>query len=695
MPFNTMTEVENRDTYVTQLKKELSALGENELGEFDFFDGVPIGGTEQSVLLVGNYKDAVVKELKTKAKFRGTGTCFREGKILNLTLGTGKMPEAKLKAIFKETKNFGFQIVEANMRQSDTKGGAPGEEAKIRTLIGSLESTFDKVKGRIGDDNRKTLRIQFGKIEDALTASKWDEARKIAHGLEKAMTSFIQQMVDPKHGQQDPRDKTNATQRWKDTMGRFDKAKAQMTNEERVKIRELWGTAEDKLKASDWSGTITTLEAIDKQIVTVVKEALKDAQTRETTDQGQIDTHLTPQAQLLVTKLTQQGVQLENLRVAMLGEMKSVEGIRQELREEEAKPIPDKPTLVDIKNRLETKKTAADTARKALEVQRKAMAQTEGEIKAQNLLTHKGTMDRLERTRQAIAALEDVLQSTPIDQARQELQATVKKMADATQWREERLKAEATSSSHATSRHGAQTGLERQARRAATAESVTPEQGDNKSGSAQTISWNSVEFTYTVGKDGKREIKDRVKVATAMVGTATAGGPATNVGSMWATPVLEKESYDLAMSHAAKLKKYTQFKRVNGSWAPFTSATFIVNKSPGWGYAVKRTGAHVSIPDAEAVLRDFETGKIDHDQMFKRLNTELYAVDGGAKLIPYAVVVLRRASATDDWTLLTQYPDNTKTAVKWEPQRNWAPSSVDLRETPTGPVTNVSTTSLP
>ncbi|MFZ5528532.1 MAG: hypothetical protein ACOZE7_17905 [Pseudomonadota bacterium] len=695
MTFKTMEDVSDRSAYVNNLKKALDKLEDNALGDFDFFDGVDFGGTEQSVLLVGSYKDALAKELKTKAKSRGTGTCFRQGKILNLTLSGGKMPEARLKTIFKETKNFGFQMVEATMQQPETKNGASSEEAKVRYFIGSLESTFDKFKGAIGDDNRKALRIQFGKIDDALKTSKWGEARKVAEGLEKAMTNFIKQ-IDPHHGKEDSRAKANATQRWKDTMGRFDKAKGQITDGERVDIRKLWGTAEDKLKAGDWAGTVTALEAIDKAVVNAVKLALKDAQQRESSEQDKIKSDMSGEAQLLVTKLTQQGVKLESLRQALLLQMKEIEPIRKELQLEKAKEEPDQPTLVNIKERLDAKQQILDSAKKALVLQRKDMEKTEGEIKAQNLLKHKDTMERLERTRSAIASLENVLQSTPISLAREELQATVKKMDDATQWRKERLKVEASGKSHATSRHGAQTGFERQARRAATAENVLPDHKDNPSGSAQVIEWNQVKFTYTVGKDGKREFKDRKVLATKLANIATQQDKqVTDTASMWATPVLEKESFDLAISHANKLKQFTLYKNTKNEWKPFTSATLIVKKSPGWGYAIKRTGAHVSMVDAEAVLRDFEHGRIDLDEMFKRLNTELLAEDGGAKMIPFAVVVLRRASVTDDWALLTQYPANGKKAVKWEPVRGWPKNSVEMRETSNGPITTVATNALP
>lgn len=697
--FKSMDQVENRDTYVAQLKKQLSSLPEKELGKFYFFDGLTLGGAEQAVLLVGDVKGSVITELKSKAKIRATGNCFREGHVLNLTLGAGKMPESRLKQIFREAKTFGFQLVEANLNQADTKAGAPSDEAKVRAIVGSLESTFDKVKGKISDENRKALRIQFGQIEDALGAKKWDEVRKLAAGLEEDMTDFAQQ-ADPGYGQEDPRDKANATQRWKDTMARFDKAKSRLTDDERKAIRELWGTAEDKLKANDWPATIKALEAVDSEVIRAVKAALNDAAADATKQQTKIDTGLGAAAQLLVTQLKQQADLLENLRKRMLDEMKEVDQIRVELREEEARQPPSGgAALTDIKNRLDAKKKTLDTARKALELQRTAMAKTEGELKAQNLLSDKDTVDRLERAKKAMAALEDVLQSTPIDQAREALMATAKKMTDAAKWREERLKVEAAGGTHATSRHGAQTGFERQARRAATAESVTPDQVDNPSGSAQVIEWNKVKFVYTV-QDGKREIKDRLKVATQLVGSATAGALPTEIGSMWATPVLEKEAYELALSHADKLKGYTQYKkeptrRAPNPWAAFLSATFVVKKEPGWGYAVKHTGAHISIPDADAVLHDFEQGKIDLDQMFKRLNTTLHAVDGGAKLIPYAVVVLKRSSVTAGWTLLTQYPDSTKTGVKWEPEKQWNKPNIELRETDGGPVTTYAANALP
>jgi hypothetical protein len=144
MPFDKIERISTRDKYITELKKELRKLEEGEPREFWFFDEVSIGGQQQTVVLVGDVKDALAKTLKSQTKKRGTGTCFIESGTLKMTLLTGRMPEAKLKPVFKETKNFGFKMVNADM---DPAGAGASDEDKARAIIGRLESDFDKIKG--------------------------------------------------------------------------------------------------------------------------------------------------------------------------------------------------------------------------------------------------------------------------------------------------------------------------------------------------------------------------------------------------------------------------------------------------------------------------------------------------------------------------------------------------------------------
>ncbi len=696
MPFTTLDQIKTREKYATQLKLELSNADEGVLGKFTFYGGVVHEGKEQSFLLVGKVADVVTNALKPGAKVKGNGTFLREGSKVSLSVVTGMLPEPTVKQIFQETKNFSYKLVKGQLSAPDSKLDKPDDEQKVRAIVAPLESQFDTIKGKITDEERKALRIQFGKIADAVEATKWDEARRLAAGLQKGLDHYST-VVDPTHGKQDPRAKTNAVKRWKDAQARFDTIKGRLSDERRLTIRKLWGTAQEKLEAEDWTGTLAAVEAADEALVGVMKAMVQENEADAKGEADGLDekNKKIDEAKKLVLKLKTQGDQLETLRLAMISEMGKVETIRKELREESAKQAPVATTIVDIKDRLEKQKGVFDKAKKALEKQRKELDETERSLREQNFLTDPGAVNRLESARERLSLLEEVLANASIHQARDELKATVKKMAEATVWREERLKKESTSADHATSRHGAQTGLERQARRAAT--KVAPDQGDNKSGGAKILSWNQVKFTYTE-KDGKREFKERTKIATELVdrvtrAQATVAGP--DHSSMWATPVLEKESHDLALTYANKLKGYKQFKNAAGNWRPFTSATFIIEKSPGWGYTVEKVGGVVSPAQAETILRSFEDGDIDLDELFKRLNTRLRSTDGGADLVPYAVVVFKRASANGNWELRTQYPDHTQTGVKWEPARYWAADSVQLRTSPTATPVTVATNALP
>jgi hypothetical protein len=139
---------------------------------------------------------------------------------------------------------------------------------------------------------------------------------------------------------------------------------------------------------------------------------------------------------------------------------------------------------------------------KVLASAKKELKENVAELKAAQLEKHPALVKTLKSARDRIVAQDEVLESVPFDVARDAISETVGKMGDATQWREDPL----GGGGHGTSRHGAQTGLDRQARRAATAESATPDQAANPGGAVQVLDWNKVKITYTE-EDGKRVVK--------------------------------------------------------------------------------------------------------------------------------------------------------------------------------------------
>jgi hypothetical protein len=65
----------------------------------------------------------------------------------------------------------------------------------------------------------------------------------------------------------EPREKTNAVNRWKTTMARFDKVKGRISDDDRKALRKLWGAAQDFMEKEDWTNAIKAVEAVDADMV--------------------------------------------------------------------------------------------------------------------------------------------------------------------------------------------------------------------------------------------------------------------------------------------------------------------------------------------------------------------------------------------------------------------------------------------
>lgn len=288
--------------------------------------------------------------------------------------------------------------------------------------------------------------------------------------------------------------------------------------------------------------------------------------------------------------------------------------------------------------------------------------------------------------------------SKSAEQSHKELSALVGKMAEATVWQEDnvdKVKNEdgsttvkrdgvGTSQGHGTGRHGAQTGLDRQALRAAT-DGVTPDKQGNRHGVTQhTAKWNKVTIEYEENENGEKVIKNRSAVEKSIVAAADTIVK-SDIGSTWATPVLEREAVKKAIATAKAMQGYLQYEDENGDWKDFKSLAVTLGKpdtSVGWGYAVERTGAIVDPAVAKQLLTEFEKGQKTQEQLFKDLNVKLVAKDGGAQMIRHAVVVFKRAAGGAAWELVTHYPNHELTAgdVGWECERDWRPGKVKFKK---------------
>jgi len=744
MPFDTLQKVSDKDKYIKTLRKEFTAMEEGALADFWFFDDVKLGSDTSPVILVGTVGPVVTAAFKKQTQVRASGKCFREGNKLKLSLVKGKMPEVKLKDVFKLFPSIGYKLVAGDLSAPLTKAEdeLPNEEKKVRSLIGQLESRFDKIKKAVGDDNRKTLRVIFGNISDALDQKNYKQARTLCKQLNDKMDEFSEQ-VTPGSTSTDPREKTNAEQRWKKAMARFDKVKGKISDEDRKALRKLWGVAEDFMEKEDWAKAIKAVDAADEDMVKRVKATAEAERQSIANKNAQAEGNATDdEANILRQRIAAQTSGLETMKKAVDPYRVKLQQIRDDLHSETAEltrlkdaaeDTLDPAAMLDlhqqisvtaaackqIKASLDQQMKLFKAAQQKVDNQRKLIDATVAALKKKKFDKDPALARQIQGAEDRLRDLDEVLDTASIGQAQANLKETVQLMAEATAWRKERLKEEASSHAHGTGRHDAQTGLERQARRAATTEEyddgsgkikqrkvnvggkdkvigTAPDHEGNEAGTAQKITtWNGIKLTYTE-ENGKRVIKDRKKSAEALLGAANPGTDGSSTGSMWATPVLEKEAYDTALAYANKLKDYTHRQKSGGQWLEFNSVTIKLGKpkkGPGWGYAVKKT-AMPAVADAENILIAFEDGKITLDQLFRRMSVELLSDDGGAKMIPGATVVLNRTDSTKPWKLLTQYPNADLSGTGWEPFRN-ASGSIKFRKGTSDPGTMLNVDALP
>ncbi|KIC32598.1 hypothetical protein [Leisingera sp. ANG-S5] len=678
MPFKKMDIFNSEQSYKAELKKELKKLDATP-GDFYFYDEVTLNGAAQSILIVGEAAPPLLKELKSKAKQRAVGQCSVKDGTLRLSLVKGRMPEKKLKPLMKGTQ-FGYELVAVDL----DAGGEADPDKRFLKRLQAVESRFDKIKGRITDDERKELRILFGQIEEQKDTDQ-AQAAKTLIALNTRMEELIKLIGG---GKEASKEETNAKTRLKATTARFDKVKGKIMDDERKALRQHFGAVAEHFEKGEWKQAYARLEVLDKEMVGYVKAALaSDEQDAEKRSEEFAQSDSGKAAKMLASRIKEEIAKLGKLETAVTREA----GVLKDLQETlsgltKAKDISKKQQQVDASaERLEK-------AKQVLEQSRGQLLKNVEEMKAEKLEKEKAFVTALGNIKSRITALDEMLDSVPVDQARSQIEALIKKQAEAQQWQEERIKAEDGGEGHGTGRHGAQTGMERQAMRASSQDGVTPDQSGNSSGTAQvTEKWNKVKITYTE-EDGKRVIANRSEVEKQIAASFDRKQYSGGNASMWATPVLEKEAFDRATTIAAKFKGFTHYAtgkktQANQVTDELTSLTLKMGppaSAPGWGYALKRDGAAVSLNDIKSAVSDFEQGKSSLDEMFKALNVKLVEKSGGGgvKMVPHCLVVLTRSSTAGDWKFKTHFPDDRlgSSDIGWETERNQSKGDVTFKQ---------------
>ncbi|WP_424977752.1 hypothetical protein [Leisingera sp. S232] len=678
MPFKKIDVFNSEQSYKAELKKELKKLDDTP-SDFYFYDEVTLNGAAQSILIVGEVTAPLLKELKTKAKQQAVGQCSVKDGTLKLSLVKGRMPEKKLKPLMKGTQ-FDYDLVAIDL----DAGGEKDPDKRFLKRLQAVEGRFDKIKGRITDDERKELRILFGRIEEQKDTDQAAAAKTLI-ALNTRMEELIKLIGG---GKEASKEETNAKTRLKATTARFDKVKGKIMDDERKALRQHFGAVAEHFEKGEWTQAYARMEVLDKEMIGYVKAALaSDEQDAEKRSQEFAKSDSGNAAKVLASRIKEETARLGKLEAAVTREAEVLKGLQDTLSGlTKAKDIDKKKQQVDASaDRLEKAKQVLDQSRGQL-------LRNVEEMKAEKLEKEKAFVTALGNIKSRITALDEMLDSVPVDQARSQIAELIGKQAEAQQWQEERLQKEEGGEGHGTGRHGAQTGMERQAMRASSKKGVTPDQPGNVAGTAKvTEEWNKVQITYTE-EDGKRVIDSKnetlEKVKNVFSRKQFSGGNT----SMWATPVLEKEAFDRAMQIAAKFKDFTHWTGGNESDASnvdqeFKDLTLKLGKpasAPGWGYAFKRDGDAVDLVDIKKALSEFENGTKTLDQTFKALNVKMIEKAGGdgVKMVTHYRVVLTRSSTSGDWKLKTHFPDDRlkDSDMGWETERNQSVGDVTFKK---------------
>ena len=245
---------------------------------------------------------------------------------------------------------------------------------------------------------------------------------------------------------------------------------------------------------------------------------------------------------------------------------------------------------------------------------------------------------------------------------------------------------------HGTSRHGAHTGLEQQARRAAvggtSADQVGNDWGDStekpelrrvQEAQVQGADTNQVSFDlggrrfqieYEDQPDGSRGIRDMaaaLRQVEEIAREVESRGAKTSTSSSFLSPELEKEAVDRALKVARQCVWDEVWDSGKNDWVPLDRFFVYVGppqrvRSRGWGHSVKRntdsegnSQSKMRLAEANKLLNAFRKGKIDQNQLMKALNVSMArSDDGGAILQPVARVMVDRSGS--GWTNTSQYP---------------------------------------
>lgn len=622
---------------------------------------------EESAFFLDKMKSADVLAKRAKKAAGGSkvayGTASTDGTEINLHLiedaPSGLVIGAKN---FFKAHGLMFKINLLESEDEDAPKLSDGPDGPNRDLIrwaetrniiaAALAENLSRLEERSSISAAWAMAQQKGEDED------YAGALKIAEKVERDYAAAC---------------KAFATEAVKTTLGRFDKVKKVLSNEDR---QELRGMVEPILKLvgkKPLADIEKVVKAFDAEIVKRAKAAA-----------ARIDQRAKPVEEKLAAADGDFAVELKTLENKSKDVSREVRGLNSQLAQAEKllKDLPKKKGNASKKREAAQKINerieglVSDISAKTLEVEEynaelvkqiQAAKKNHGELTSLDksiLVNIKGNVD----------AAKKEIAANPLAAMQLKLKATIKEMGDALKWQEEQVeRTESGENTHGTGRHGAQTGVDRQARRAATGGDA-PDSDGNEFGTTQSIkTWNGAQIEWEQdATTGKRKVKSRTPVEKSVADEVIRSFE-SDKGSSFNTPVLEKAAVDKAIGIMAA-KDWTKIHSNSRGWHDLLSVALVVEAPQGldldgtsytksWGYSVSRKeAATMALEAANAVIVEFEKGDINETEMLAQLGIAKLLDGKALKKIPFATVVLERANIGAAWKSKTHYPNDTKTA---------------------------------
>ena len=452
----------------------------------------------------------------------------------------------------------------------------------------------------------------------------------------------------------------------------FNAIKGRVSDEDRKAMHDIFGRISDAMLAGRYGDAITQMKAAEAASAKAGNALRADQAAKESAATKSFD----DAAEIVRASLKKAAVAQAEVK-RLTDELKSTE--QKGSAAAAKKGAASQATALKLQAAAKDLKAALDLAREDLAAAQKSKDADQAQIKllATQLLA---SQTAYTETTAALPKPGRIADNAELQGNADAIKDKVGEMGAAAEFKKEQY----AQGGHGSGRHGAQTGLEKQARRVAS--DVTPDQDHNTAGTAtHTAQWKTtIKWKEVLGKDGKpvaekdsqgKRIVDKPAVLVQTVIDEINKTFSARTASMFLNPALEHEAVQKALDIARQCT-WTKWEN-GGTWEDLKSLTITVpppKTAKGYGLAVGRAEGFVKTAAAEAAahVKDFESGKLTIDELMKKLNTQIETdrTGDGAALVPRAKVVLERSDTqeTTKWVPKTYFPSSD--APGWECARD-------------------------